>query len=54
MMAQNEVEQLARRIAEQEIGGRPPRCTGHKADRYNAAFNAVVKAAAALREAARG
>ncbi|MBY9062791.1 hypothetical protein K7957_07595 [Sphingomonas yunnanensis] len=47
-VAQNDVEQLARQIAEQEIGGPPPRCTGHKADRYNAAFNAVAKAAAAF------
>lgn len=34
----------ARVIAEEEIGGQPPRCTGPQADRYNAAFNAVVKA----------
>lgn len=53
-MAQNDVEQLARRIAAEEIGGLPPRCTGHKADRYNAAYNAVVKAAAALKEHAHG
>ncbi len=54
MLAQNEIEQLARQIAEQEIGGQPPRCTGHQADRYNAAFNAVVRAAAALKDVARG
>lgn len=38
------VIEQARRIAEEEIGGLPPRCTGPQADRYNAAFNAVVKA----------
>lgn len=49
-MSPDDTVALARRIAEQEIGGPPPRCTGHKADRYNAAFNAVVKAAAVLKE----
>lgn len=44
----DDVAALAQRIAEEEIGGPPPRCTGHKADRYNAAYNAVVKAARAL------
>ncbi len=38
------VIEQARQIAEEEIGGPPPRCTGPLADRYNAAFNAVVKA----------
>lgn len=48
-MTPDEEAALARRIAGEEIGGQPPRCTGHKADRYNAAYNAVVKAIAALR-----
>ena len=43
-MTADEINARARQIAEEEIGGPPPRCTGHKADRYNAAFNAVVKA----------
>ncbi|WP_156347855.1 hypothetical protein [Sphingomonas sp. Leaf231] len=47
-MTPDDVATLAQRIAEEEIGGPPPRCTGHKADRYNAAYNAVVKATLAL------
>lgn len=43
-MTDDEITARARRIAEEEIGGLPPRCTGPKAVRYNAAFNAVVKA----------
>lgn len=44
IMTPNDIGAVATRIAEEEIGGPPPRCTGHKADRYNAAYNAVVKA----------
>ena len=47
-MTPDDVAALAQRIAEEEVGGPPPRCTGHKADRYNAAYNAVVKTVAAL------
>ncbi len=47
-MTPDDVAALAQRIAGEEIGGPPPRCTGHKADRYNAAYNAVVKALAAI------
>lgn len=46
MLSGNDIADLARRIAEEEIGGQPARCTGHQADRYNAAYNAVVKAMA--------
>lgn len=52
-MSPNDTAELAKRIAEEEIGGPPTRCTGHKADRYNAAYNAVVKAVdASIRKAA--
>lgn len=44
------LRQIALRIAEEEIGGRPARCWGHKADRYNAAYYAAAKAIAAMRK----